>query len=564
MITCSQARTLIHIGVVPGTSRKGMPELGFHLASCCECRSWWADFRAEPQVERPGSVDSLDAVPDPRWSPAPSQPAYEAQSAAPGELHESCYPELPDQNDCTDTSVTSIAIPAESLHAEVEPQVVGTARVSYATLLRNPNFRMLWAGQAISTFGSYFTRVALPIYVFSLTNSYTHLGFAAFSSLVASLMFGLIAGALVDRWDRRRTMIGVELASSAVLVVLFVIVLLPTSSLIKISGIYAVNFLAALLRELFNPARVAILADVVTEEELLAANALDQATTTFGELLSYPLAAAALFLLGPVIAFGIDAATFFLSAILIWRVSIKSRAVRAVERHAGNRFSIWPDITEGIATTIQLPLVRYIVILSLIVPMLLSLMNTLQLPYVVDVLASTQEVGYPLLEGVMAFGFMLGVLALGRWGQSLSRTMLLSYGICTLGLAILAQGALPGISGYLPATTAMRTTWTPLFFVAIPCVFAIGATNSLIFTSIRTVLQEETPREALGRVASVVSVASSIGFAIGALFTGLGEGRAAVVLVLIGAALIVIGLTCRWWFMQYEQRAGSIEAFLSV
>ncbi len=91
-----------------------------------------------------------------------------------------------------------------------------------------------------------------------------------------------------------------------------------------------------------------------------------------------------------------------------------------------------------------------------------------------------------------------------------------------------------------------RPVTVPLL-LALPLLLLVGGTNSLVFTGIRTLLQEQTPREVLGRVASVMSMAAGSGFAIGALLAGVAQGRVPFVITLIGAALIAIGLFTRWW-----------------
>jgi MFS family permease len=435
-------------------------------------------------------------------------------------------------------------------YAEQTVEVEAPPRtISYRELLSNHNFRLLWAGEAISTFGTFFTRVAVPIYVFSLTNSYAALGFAAFSTLAASLLFGLFAGALADRWDRRRTMMGADIANGIIVLTLLTIVLLPLPLSVELGTIFAVNFCAGLLRELFTPSRVALFVEVLSDDELLAANSLDQATTTFCELLSYPLAAAAILQLGPALAFGVDAATFFVSALLIWGVR-----TAATPREASEGGNILGEIAEGLRIASRLPLVRELIVLSLIIPLNLSLLNTLQLPYAVDILGSTKEVGYPLLEGAMALGVVLGMLSLGRWGQHISRSLLLAYGVGGAGLAVLCMGLVPYVAAYLGVSAVSGSgAWSPLLLMALPLALLGGATNSLILAGIRTTIQEQTPRTIMGRVFSVVGVASGLGFALGALLTGFGQGRVPQVLLTIGVVLIVIGLFCRWWLPRGER-----------
>lgn len=424
--------------------------------------------------------------------------------------------------------------------------------ITYRKILQNRNFRLLWLGQAITTFGGFFTRVAIPIYVFSITGSYGQLGFSFFISVLPSLLFGLFAGALVDRWDRRRTMILTDILNFFLLCGLIMVIVLPDPDWFKLGAIYAITFCSSLLRELFSPARIAIFTEVVSDKELLTANSLDQSSQTLGELLSYPIAAYALSKLGPELAFGVDAASFLVSAVLIWGVRVQRAPVEKSEAS-----SIWSDMRAGLNTVRKSSLLRKIVMLSFFVPLNFMLLGALTLPLTVDKLGSTAEVGFPVLEGALAGGVTIGVLALGRWGQHIPRWKLLATGLFTFGLSIVLIGLVPrigatfGIDASMLAfgTTSENTTspWTVLLLMAIPLVFLEGVANSLIFTCIRTVMQEEAPRAMLGRVASVVTVSSGVGFSIGALMTKIGEGRADTVFAIIGVILAALGLFSFWW-----------------
>jgi MFS family permease len=408
---------------------------------------------------------------------------------------------------------------------------------------------MLWLGEAISTFGSLFTRLAIPVYVYNVTGSSLQLGLSVFFSLIASLIFGLLSGVLVDRWDRRRAMIATNLLNGVILLLLVGLVIQNPPLPVRLAAIYALSFVAALLRDFFAAARVAILPDVISEQEYLTANALDQSTIQFAELLSYPLSILVLWL-GPTLAFGLDAATFFVSAALLSSVTVTRTTTQGAQES-----TIIRDIAAGLRTVRQLELVRRIVLLSFIVPIIFSLMFTLQLLYAVDVAGSTNVVGFPLLEGAMALGFVIGALLLGRWGKHTARGLLLAYGLTGMGLAVALQGGLPYIMPWLglPTVIAAWQPWTPLLLAATLPVLLGGMTNSLVNTGIRTVVQEQTPRTAIGRVYSVIQVASSFGFALGALLTPFATGRVALTLVGLGALLLLLGLFSRTWLANAER-----------
>ena len=77
------------------------------------------------------------------------------------------------------------------------------------------DFRRFWAGQTVSQLGSSFTVFATPLLVYKLTHSAVNLGIATPATFVPYLMFGLVIGAWVDRVDRKRMMIFVDLGRAA-------------------------------------------------------------------------------------------------------------------------------------------------------------------------------------------------------------------------------------------------------------------------------------------------------------------------------------------------------------
>jgi MFS family permease len=76
-----------------------------------------------------------------------------------------------------------------------------------APLSRNRNYRVLWGSQALSEFGGSVSNLALPLMVLAVTRSPATVGLVLGTGAAASLLVGLPAGALVDRWDRKKVML---------------------------------------------------------------------------------------------------------------------------------------------------------------------------------------------------------------------------------------------------------------------------------------------------------------------------------------------------------------------
>lgn len=174
-------------------------------------------------------------------------------------------------------------------------------------LLRNRDFRLLWIGQSISNFGDSMTNLALLLLVNHLTGSTAALATMAIVLALPTLTFGLIAGVYVDRWDRKRVMV-VSDVIRGVLVLGFVLVDTPE----KLWLLYLIGFLQASIGTFFNPARSALIPNLIPKEGLLAANSLTQMTQIIFGLLGAGAAGAIIDVFDvywP--AFVIDAVTFF-------------------------------------------------------------------------------------------------------------------------------------------------------------------------------------------------------------------------------------------------------------
>jgi MFS family permease len=111
------------------------------------------------------------------------------------------------------------------------------------------DFWKFWAGQTISQLGSSFTLFATPLLIFKLTRSPVNLGIATAANFVPYLLFGLVIGAWVDRLDRKRMMILVDLGRAAVIAV---IPLLSFLDLLQVWQVYLIGFLSSTLTIFFE------------------------------------------------------------------------------------------------------------------------------------------------------------------------------------------------------------------------------------------------------------------------------------------------------------------------
>ncbi len=230
-----------------------------------------------------------------------------------------------------------------------------SAQQSHIPLWRNRDYMLLWSGQAISLVGTGVTQTAFPLLVWDLTHSAALVGLIGGLGTLPYLFLSLPAGALIDRWDRKRVMILCDVGRALNLV--SVIIALMLGHLVV--GQLVINALTeGTLFVFFNLAEIACLPRVVTEEQLSAATAQNEATqgTTF--------------LLGPVLGgalYGFHQALPFLADALSYVVSVISLVCIRVdfqqERILAQR-KLLPEIKEGLTWLWQQPVIRFMAILT--------------------------------------------------------------------------------------------------------------------------------------------------------------------------------------------------------
>ena len=204
-------------------------------------------------------------------------------------------------------------------------------------ILRQRNFALLWTGGLISLTGDWILVVGLPFEIYRRTGSTLATGGMVLAYLLPPILFGSVAGVFVDRWDRRRLMVAINL--------LLALIILPLLA-IDVIGLwiaYLVLFVASAVELLFKPAESALLPDLLEhpDDDLVTANALNGMNNHISRLIGPALGGLIVATGGLVAVTIIDAVTFLASAALIWTLVVKPRieppAVQRIEEVTGLR-----------------------------------------------------------------------------------------------------------------------------------------------------------------------------------------------------------------------------------
>lgn len=193
----------------------------------------------------------------------------------------------------------------------------------YFVLLKdNHNYRFLWVGSVVTQLGDWFNLLASAELVTTLSHSGTAISYLFLARFLPLFVFSPIAGVLADRYNRRHIMVMTDVLRAGI-VLCFLLIHSPE----QIWLLYLLTVLQFTLSALFTPARSAVLANIVSRENLVTANALDSLTWSTMLALGALLGGIAAAILGANAAFIIDASTFLFSGWTISRIVDHSEVV---------------------------------------------------------------------------------------------------------------------------------------------------------------------------------------------------------------------------------------------
>jgi MFS family permease len=230
-----------------------------------------------------------------------------------------------------------------------------SAPAARRSLWRNRDFMLLWGGQTVSTVGTSISQLAFPLLVFALTSSPALTGLAGTLEALPYVFLSLPAGALVDRWDRKRVMLLCDTGRALAMASIPIALLLGRLSVVQI---YAVALIEGTLFVFFNLAEVACFSRVVPKEQLPAATAQNNAMYGVTALVG-PSLAGALFSLRRWLPFAADALSYAASV-----ASLRLIRTQFQEERAPRARRLRVEIGEGLTWLWRQPLIRFMALLT--------------------------------------------------------------------------------------------------------------------------------------------------------------------------------------------------------
>jgi NRE family putative nickel resistance protein-like MFS transporter len=362
-------------------------------------------------------------------------------------------------------------------------------------VLAIPAFRRLWLEQLGSQLGEAIALVAMPLLVYGLTGSAELLSLIFTLQLLPRVVLAPIAGMLADRLDRRRIILGADLARAGL------VALLPFTD--RTWQIALLAMLVAIGNALARPAELAAVPMVVSPGQLVPALSVSQVAASIVRIVGPALAAGVIAATGPRPAFALQSLCFLVSAGCIAGVVLPP--VQRAET-TGLAGAVRREIADGLRVVRDNPIVRGITAVEMLWQLVTAALVVGILVFVEETLRLGDDAAtvFSLLTAAFATGTALGALVARSVERRIGRTRLMAIGYLA-PLMLVPAGFTPPL---------------PLLFV---CLFILGFTDAWAVIAMQTYLAEAVPDALRGRVYATwigaITLAGAAGFALVGWFT---------------------------------------------
>lgn len=407
------------------------------------------------------------------------------------------------------------------------------------SVLRNRLFRRLWLGQMTSQLASNMLIFLLAILLYRRTGSNAAVSGIFLSYGIPSLLFGAVAGVIVDRLDRRAVLIVSHVTRALLIIPLF---LLPH----QIAAIYLLVFVYAIIMQMTTPAEVPLIPQFVPKSHIVSANSLFSFTFYSSMALGFILA-------GPVLRiFGREGSHVFLfllyiaAAISVSGIPPQGEGLKSLVRifHYDVAYIIkrlLGDLQEGMQYVAKSHVLREAVLLLTGTQITLVLLGTLGPGFADKILRIDIRDASLVIVGPAILGILAGALWMGSRGYTQDPGKLINIGVLSAGAILMA------VSAVVAATNLFWFTMIPrglVLTVALSLFFFLGVANSLLDVPSNSIIQKEAEGEIRGRVYGILS--ASVGGAgilpivvSGVLADLIGVGK---VIFLLGLGISIYGV----------------------
>lgn len=357
---------------------------------------------------------------------------------------------------------------------------------------RNGSLRTLVCSRLVTSTGTWLAYVALTIDVYARTHSSVWVSGVLLAGFLPTIAVAGLAGSLLDRLPRRTLLVGAELGSA------LVFVLLPFAP--SAAAVVVLALAAGIASAVYFPTVRAVVPSLVEEHELPHANALSQTVANAGLAVGPALAGVLVAASGVGSAYALNAATFLISAALLTRLRLTKRPAAQPADTRGH----WHDVLDGLRAFTDSPTLRMVIRVWVLASLGGAAISVGEVFLARDVLHA----------GTFGFGLLASGSGAGLVAGSILAPRLLARSpvrVCRIGLAVAAAG--------FAAAALAPNIWSASAFA-----LAGGAGNALLIAAATLLVQREAGEARLGRAFAAFDGAGFVATGIGMSVAGIAIG----------------------------------------
>ncbi len=355
----------------------------------------------------------------------------------------------------------------------------------YLDLLRNRDYLRIWLAQMISAVGDWVIVAALFTYVDTLSGGQSSaISVMMVARFLPAILMGFLAGVVIDRFDRKTTMISCDLARAAV------VIIMPFSN--SLLMICVMVFLMETFTALYGPAKDSSIPDLVRPDQLTNANSMNSVTMFAAMAFGTAIAGGVVGLINWVsnidanrATFFLDSTTFFIAAFLVWRINFKKRGPDELVKFSSQQ--VKSDVRDGFRYMRSHTLTRIVLTLVVICFLGGGTIYVLAVGFVKYVLGGGDATFMAVLTTLL-FGLMAGALLAGLLKDVLAKEKWLGWAVFMFGACV--------------ATFAL-VAW---FWLTYILAFMAGSCMGYAAVGMMTLLHETLEEEYRGRVFSTINM----------------------------------------------------------
>lgn len=404
---------------------------------------------------------------------------------------------------------------------------------------RQPSFSYLWLSEICTQIAFNLFNFFLILHVFELTKSNTAVSLIVITFTFPAILFGILAGILVDRWSKKRVLLFANILRG--------LIIIPLAFFINdLALVFVISFLISVITQFFVPAETPLIPLVVPKETLFSANAMFGLGLYGSILVAYLISGPVILLLGAQNTLLFLSILFLVSAIFTSGIKLDHPGTKKKGLLRTSKAAMIDEVKSAIhMMKASKPIYNSLFLLALS-QILLLVLAVIAPGYATQILKVNVN-NFPILFiAPAALGVLVGAVVLATFFHDRSREKLSTAGLFLSGVAmfllpfganISARQIIQTINTFLPRAVDITT-----LHIVVVIAFVLGFANAFVFVPSNTILQEKTSDEFRGKIYGVLNALVGIFSLIPILVVGSLSDIFGVEKVIVGIAVILISL----------------------